>query len=546
MSRAAEIQMLFFSALSCPPTQRHEFLEVACADNLSLARDVETLLFEEKDAVTALDRCFWQEEDSTTRALEGLLDRRGRVGPYRILRQIKASFEGGLYEAVPYEDTEAGVCLLRTADTKHNSPAALDRLRRERDTLVRLVHPALPALTASGTTPDGIFYVATEFPQGESLIQFAERLGLPLARRVELLRTITAALVSAHQERVYEWVLGEATLRVTPDGRPWLIGLNIAGNLRGAALQPGAGESPVSAAVAPPPELEPLLSEPAAGGARNLTDLGVVAYELLCGARPTGHARDAAPETAGAKLLRPSEMNPRLRGELRGELDRICLRLLAANGQKPYASMRAVLTDMDTYLRRHVEDSDAEPGESGLTRMLSRHRAAFLSTALGGLLVGLPLLQQNQRLRRAEERASRARGLTIEMFRQLRETARATRIDNLTRPEDFARRALDYVEAMTLKTGNDAELRQELAEALLAMQTLLPAPGQTGKPAAPSAASLRLKPASAGDRSAGPKVVTARKGSRKTGGASKSRRFVDSSGVVFDLEERDWSSALNR
>lgn len=530
MSRSAQIQTVFFAALNCAPPLRREFVALTCVDDPPMVVEVEELLAAESEAVGALDRCFWTSEDRATRSVERLLEGRGRIGPYRILRQLFADFRGGVYEAARADDPGGALFRVRTVDMRRAHQDSLDRLRRERDVLTRLQHPALPALVESGTTNDGAFFLATELPQGESMLLFAERLKLPVPRRVELLRPIVAALAAAHQERVYDWVIDADSIRVTPDGRPWLTGLDIAGYFPGAPHEVHTGSELGAQLVA-----------------RNLGDLGVFAYELLTGVQPAIPRGAPVANARRVRLARPSEANPAARAELRGALDRICLRLLSPRRDQRYVSARALLADLDAYLRRHVEGSDAEAEESTLRRFLSGRRGMLMSAALGGLLVAAPLAEVSQRLRETQRRARQARALNIEMIHQIRDLARSRRSGRASAEENFLRQAMAYLESATLSSGGDREMQGELAQALLDLQAWRAAPEAAAPPAAapaaPPVAMARVEPSRAA-RAGTPAVRPAVR--RKSTGVTHGRRFVDRSGVVFNLEDRDWSAALNR
>ncbi len=77
---------------------------------------------------------------------------------------------------------------------------AMERLRREADMGIRLVHRNVCSITRLGETSDGLVYVVMPFVEGEVLCDRTYRLGsIPLALAVKLVNDIAAGLHAAHQ-----------------------------------------------------------------------------------------------------------------------------------------------------------------------------------------------------------------------------------------------------------------------------------------------------------------------------------------------------------
>src|SRR5688500_9952072 len=77
---------------------------------------------------------------------------------------------------------------------------AMERLRREADMGIRLVHRNVCSITRLGETSDGLVYVVMPFVEGEVLCDRTYRLGsIPLALAVTLVNDIAAGLHAAHE-----------------------------------------------------------------------------------------------------------------------------------------------------------------------------------------------------------------------------------------------------------------------------------------------------------------------------------------------------------
>jgi serine/threonine-protein kinase len=77
---------------------------------------------------------------------------------------------------------------------------AMERLRREADMGIRLVHRNVCSITRLGETSDGLVYVVMPFIEGEVLCDRTYRLGsIPLTLAVKLVNDMAAGLHAAHE-----------------------------------------------------------------------------------------------------------------------------------------------------------------------------------------------------------------------------------------------------------------------------------------------------------------------------------------------------------
>ena len=77
---------------------------------------------------------------------------------------------------------------------------AMERLRREADMGIRLVHRNVCSITRLGETSDGLVYVVMPFIEGEVLCDRTYRLGsIPIGLAVKLVNDIAAGLHAAHE-----------------------------------------------------------------------------------------------------------------------------------------------------------------------------------------------------------------------------------------------------------------------------------------------------------------------------------------------------------
>src|SRR5688500_10491590 len=97
--------------------------------------------------------------------------------------------------------------------TMDDSPSLVTRFRREARATNRLQHPNIVAIHDFGRLPDGRFYIATEYAEGDSLDRVIARIGVfPVARAVPILIQLADAIDHAHSRGVIHRDLKPANL----------------------------------------------------------------------------------------------------------------------------------------------------------------------------------------------------------------------------------------------------------------------------------------------------------------------------------------------
>jgi len=240
-------------------------------------------------------------------------------GQYRIERLIAQGGMGSVYAGRDLSlDRPVAIKVIR-ADLVRQ-PGAHERFIREMQTLARLQHPAIVTVFGSGLLAGGAPYLVMELVRGVDLRRELDSEGTLDPRRVSrILITVCEAMEAAHREGIHHGDLKPENILLPDDGvEAKLLDFGVAQAIRGPLEARAAiGMLPSLSAAAGEAEAEaPIIGTPAYMAPEQLhgqppdsrTDvfsLGVIAYEMLCGALPFGGgcvAEVALAQTRGVSL----------------------------------------------------------------------------------------------------------------------------------------------------------------------------------------------------------------------------------------------------
>ncbi len=298
------------------------------------------------------------------------------------------------------------------------------RFTSEQRIVARLQHPGIARLIAAGVDDDGTPWLATELIEGQPLPRWCDERRLPLSQRLGLFIKICEAVAAAHRQLIVHRDLKPGNVLIGNDGEPKLLDFGISRLLDGE----DAGEGTRAEWRLLTPEYA--APEQLAGAPPAITmdvyALGVMLYELLCGARPS----PALNRNREADLPPPSRMVREeaavarnfslsaLRKKLHGDLDAIALHALEFDPERRYASvesfirdLRAVLLKTPISLRRHP----LYPA----WRFVQRNQIACALAMLVLLAIGLGItavLRESQHRQQAMERAVATERFLLGLF----------------------------------------------------------------------------------------------------------------------------------
>ncbi|MGA2116465.1 MAG: serine/threonine-protein kinase [Bryobacteraceae bacterium] len=407
-ARWRRIQALFHDAADLPGSEQASFLRESCGDDESLIGDVAAMLQADVQGGSLLDSDMAEVAEKLIGHAAPLPFK--KVGPWRIRRLLG---EGGM--AVVYlgeRDDLGNMVAIKILRDALLSPARRDRFAMEQRTLAQLNHPSIARLYDGGALPDGTPWFVMEYVEGLPLTAHCVRSEASVGERLRLFREVCAAVHYVHLHAVIHRDLKPSNILVTPDGSVRLLDFGIAKQLDGFDApvdQTRTGLRLMTPAYAAPEQLR-------GDGAGIYTDiyaLGVVLYELLAGKLPFDLS-DRSPGEVETIVLEHEPEKP----SGVADLDVMCLTAMHKDPARRYASVDALIRDIDHYLKN--EPLEAQPDRLGYhaRKFVRRNRravtvAALIITAVAAMAV---FFTARLAIARNAARAEAARAQRIQQF----------------------------------------------------------------------------------------------------------------------------------
>jgi eukaryotic-like serine/threonine-protein kinase len=435
------IKELFGAALERDPGQRAVFLDQACGQNVSLRKEVESLLHAHDTAGDTLEPL------PDISAFESTQVR--SIGPYQLLDRIG---EGGMGQVWLAQQTaplqrRVALKLIRWGMYDDN---LLHRFPAERQSLAVMDHPSIAKVFDAGTTPEGQPYFVMEYVPGVPLTEYCDQKNLKIRDRLELFIKVCEGVQHAHQKAVIHRDLKPANILVVEiDGKPVprIIDFGVA-----KATNVGPAEEAVHTRVGgfvgTPGYMSPEQCDPTTRDVDTRTDvysLGVVLYVLLAGSLPfdtkewknkpfdemlrrlreedpprpstkISTGRDRASTTAQARGV----VAKQLIAELSGDLDWITMKAVEKDRTRRYGTPSELAADLSRYLNNEPVTARPASFSYRVQKYVRRHRYGVAGAAvLVALLFAFAALQtmQVRKITRERDRADRVAQFMTGMFK---------------------------------------------------------------------------------------------------------------------------------
>jgi serine/threonine-protein kinase len=390
------------------------------------------------------------EEDAECDEESGRLKLPHQFGPYEFIEEIGRGGMGVVYRARQsmLNRTVAVKLLLAGA---YSSEAALRRFQLEAEAAAGLQHPNIVGIHDYGEW-EGQPYYAMDLVSGCNLADLCDGRPLAAARAAEIVRDLAQAVHYAHQKGILHRDLKPSNVLIDEDGRPRITDFGLAKWLDNSPGATVSGQMLGSPSYASPEQASGRLDK--IGVASDVYGLGALFYHLLTGRAPFNASTPA--ETL--RLVLDSDPAPPrlLNPTLSPELETICLKCLAAEPERRYASAAEVGGDIDRYLDSRPILARPPSAVYRLRKFTARHRAAVtVAAALVAVLIGASVVSsllalratraeraQAQQRALAEDEQANAEDLLAYMLGDLR--TQLTRMGRLDVLESIGDKAMTY------------------------------------------------------------------------------------------------------
>ncbi|MCA3220323.1 MAG: protein kinase [Burkholderiales bacterium] len=480
----SEVSALLDEVLALPPEARDGFVEALDGER-AVHRDTLRALLAQSAAVETGD--FLATLPRLTRvaaAPAGALTELSAgdsIGPYRLLSELGTGGMGAVWLAERSDGQLKRKVALKLPRLVWAKGLA-ERMARERDILASLEHPHIARLYDAGVDQHGRPYLALEYVEGQPIDVYAKERGLTVRQKLDLLLQVCAAVAFAHSRLVVHRDLKPSNILVTADGQVRLLDFGIAklieaDSAKETQLTQLAGRALTLDYASP----EQIKGEPI-GTASDVYSLGVVAYELLTGAKPYKLKRGSAAELeeaiAAADPVQASDVvaDRATKKQLRGDLDAILNKALKKVQGDRYATVDAVAEDLRRHLSSQPVSAQADAVAYRVAKFLRRYRlqAATAAIATLALSVGtaVALWQAGQaRAKAAQAEREGRRATAVQNFmKDLFQANAGTQSDPLQAQKTTARELLD-LGAKRIRTdlATEPEAKSEVLRTLAQM-----------------------------------------------------------------------------
>ncbi|HEV1287470.1 MAG TPA: serine/threonine-protein kinase [Bryobacteraceae bacterium] len=372
------VKSILNDCLELTPDQRQAHLDAACAGNSEIRAEVESLL----ESHSAAGRTFL-ETSVLEQPAETLIGR--QIGLYRVVERIGEGGMGSVYRAVRESDFHKQAAI-KVVKRGMDSDFILARFRQERQILAGLDHPNIARLLDGGMVEDGRPYLVMEYVEGTPIVAYCDEYRLSLDARLELFRTVCAAVQYAHQNLVVHRDLKPGNILVNDAGSPKLLDFGIAKLLESDAEKTMTLVRMMSPECASPEQVR----GEAITTSTDIYSLGVLLYQLLCGALPYKFETLTSAEITRVVC----EVEPRKPSAIRSldaDLDNIVLKALHKEPARRYASAEQFSEDIRRHLARLPVIARPDTFAYRFSKFVRRHRAASAATVLAvvSLIAGM-------------------------------------------------------------------------------------------------------------------------------------------------------------
>jgi serine/threonine protein kinase len=372
-----------------------------------------------------------------------------QLGAYRIVRELGRGGMGIVFEAVREEDGISQPVAIKVLRAPLLDREYARQFRQERQALSQLEHPNIARLLDWGETPARRAFLVIEFVRDAVPIdEYCSINQLSRRRVLELFLAVCDAVSHAHRHLVVHRDIKPANVMVTKDGWVKLLDFGIA-----KLLDPARDTTATLLRRMTPDYASPeQLSGAPITTASDVYSLGVLLHELLTGQLPK---------------------NGVLARSLRGDIENILLKALAAEPEQRYKSVDAFSRDLQNRIRGRPVEARGYARWYLISTFVRRHRgalAAALITVLSlGIGTGIAAWKANEasvQYRSAQERAKDLQEISRSLIFELHDAIAGLQ-GSEPALQELVRVAQRYLNKLNLELPDDDSVQFDVAAAYI-------------------------------------------------------------------------------
>lgn len=320
------------------------------------------------------------------------------IGPYELIRQLGRGGMAEVWLAKRADGSLKREVAIKIPSAMHLRGDVAARFEREKDILSALEHPHIARLYDAGIGQDGLPFLAMEYVNGKPITSWSDSRRLDTRERIALFLQVLEAVEFAHSKGVLHRDIKPSNVLVTEEGQVRLLDFGVARLLeRGDTQLTQVYGRALTPEYASPEQLND--GDP--GPASDVYSLGVLLYELLAGTLPrkadaASPLQDPPAPAKPSTLIDPQSAQvragtpERISRLLKGDLDAIVLKAMAAEPGQRYATAKVFMQDLRAYLEGRSVLALPSTATSRLAKLLKREPIAALATL--GIMVAAAAL----------------------------------------------------------------------------------------------------------------------------------------------------------
>jgi tetratricopeptide (TPR) repeat protein len=466
------VEAIFHEALATSELLRPAVLQDLCKGDPLLLEEVRSLLKASELEERTTASCGLEAETNP----EALPVSR-RIGPYELDRLVGRGGMGAVYLAHRADGQFEQQVAVKLIDLPLATDLFREQFRRERQILARLSHPNIARLLDGGVSEDGELYLAMEYVDGLPIQRYCTQHALSIRERVELFKSVCAAVRFAHQHLVVHRDLKADNIIVTEDGTAKLLDFGTAKMLTAVNVVPEGeftrrGFHSFTPQYASP---EQVLGRPIST-ASDIYSLGVLLFLLTTGVLPY----ELKEFTTGEMIRviceqqppRPSDKKPDM---LDFDLDAIILKALRKEPEERYASVDQFIADLQAYLDGQPVAARQGNFRYYAVKFARRNKLVLAGSALLclSIMVGIAGVTwqahvANAQRRKAEARAEDLRKLSNSLLSEIDEAIQ--RLPGSTPAQKLLlSTVLEHLDRAAKDAADDPQMELDLANAYTRM-----------------------------------------------------------------------------